>query len=230
MSKIFLGILFAAITVSAAGIARSKSTLRVAVIDTGVRKDIFVDKKKNGICKKGHKDLTGKGLYDTNGHGTNVSGLINRYARGIKYCQVIIKYYQENVPGSLNLLRLKQGLKYAIEQKVDMINISGGGPTPNLEEKLLIKKALDQGIEIVAAAGNDKINLDKDCNYYPACYDRRIHVVGVIPKVKGNYGEVVDFYEEGFVRIAHGIMLSGSSQATASYTGKLVQKLGTPWK
>lgn len=210
--------------VSTALAASQRKPTIVAVIDTGIHSSI-----KSGLCKMGHKDLTGNGLHDTHGHGTNVSGLIHRFAKRKNYCQVIIKFFEEDGPDHENAQRSIKALQHAINISVDYINYSAGGPDQIPAERRLIKQALDQGIVIVAAAGNDGIDLDLDCYYYPACYDKRIVVVGNRRRngkkaFSSNYGSVVDVWELGISQTAYGITMTGASQATAVTTGKLIGK------
>ena len=122
-------------------------------------------------------------------------------------------------------------LRYAINIKVDFINISGGGSGFHEDERKLISSALHRGITIVVAAGNDKCQLGKgSCEYFPAMYDRRIIVVGNGRTEKdrapsSNWGSVVDFWIDGTEKKGeYGKPMSGTSQATAIQTGKLVRK------
>jgi len=181
-----------------------------------------------GVCKFGHKDLTGEGLNDVHGHGTNVSGLIEHYAHGANYCQVIIKYYDKDADNITNATRFKAALRYAIALKVDYINISGGGINPDEVERRLILKAIKQGITIIAAAGNEKSDLKKQ-HYYPAEYDNAIYVIGngtdsEHHAASSNYGDRVDFWRDGESRTAYGITMTGTSQATAIFTGEKIKE------
>ena len=78
--------------------------ITIAVIDTGLRKDIVEQGYSKGICKIGHKDFTGTGINDDHGHGTNISGLIHKYAKGLKYCQVIIKFWVKSAGSRENMI------------------------------------------------------------------------------------------------------------------------------
>jgi len=191
------------------------ATIRVAVVDTGVR--------QNGdyLCPTGHVDLTGRGYYDYNGHGTNISGIIHKNNIDRDYCQVILKYttgigYEKALENTIEAFRL------AIEEKVDIINYSSVGDQPNPEEKKMVLKVLDAGIILVVASGNQGYNLDMGCSAYPACYDERIIVVGRDPKYYGNFGSIVDYYINGTNQTGFGVTMSGTSQSTAVMTGKLI--------
>jgi subtilisin family serine protease len=87
---------------------------------------------------------------------------------------------------------------------------------------------LNGGGHLITAAGNDAENLDLPNNhYYPAQYDKRIVVVGALDSYEvqtyfSNYGKVVTRWEHGLMVTGYGITLSGTSQATAIATGKMV--------
>jgi subtilisin family serine protease len=203
--------------------------ITVAVIDTGINSNILKQGHSKGVCKMGHKDFTGTGLADAHGHGTNISGLIHKYAKGKKYCQVILKFYDPRAVGRQNLSRMIAAIRYAVNIKVDFINISGGGVEFSELEKEEIIRALDSDIKIVSAAGNEKCNLDVACKYYPAMYDPRIVVVGN-GKAKqsrhpsSNWGTIVDFWIDGTNKKGeYGSAMTGTSQSTAIKTGELVR-------
>ena len=233
MKRVILPLLFLATSVQA-------KTLVVAVIDTGV------DKSVSHLCKMGHRDFvktvvpfaSGDPLVDVHGHGTHIAGLIAQNAGSGDYCIVSLRYYRAQAND--NLLSMKEALKYAIAIKADVINISAGGNDPDLEEKALIKRALDQHITVVTAAGNDHNNLDVSCRYYPACYDKREVVVGNLEITydsgkyrariadTSNYGSPINRWEVGTNCLSNlpgggkGRM-SGTSQAAAVATGKIVK-------
>jgi subtilisin family serine protease len=215
-------------------------TVTVAVIDTGI------DKSSSGkLCRYGHKSFASKHgdpLVDKVGHGTHVAGLIEKHAGDGDYCLVSIQFCNDKITQTQNLFNLKRALQYAINLRVDYINISGGGYDPDPKERLLMLEALNNGIKVVVAAGNESINLTYWCNYYPACYDDRIIVVGnltsdrvpsqlsfLVRSPTSNYGKVVRRWEVGtrvFSNLPSGRhgYLSGTSQATAVATGKIIKE------
>lgn len=219
---IFCLVFFATCSVN----ARTKT---VAVIDTGLKQELIDGGRKNGICKFGHRDFTGEGLNDVHGHGTNISGLIQRGANGSNYCQVILKYYkpEHDMSGKIQAERFVKAIRYAISIKVDYINISGGGRAPIEEERVLINEALEKGIKIIAAAGNEHSDIDTH-PYYPAFYNKEIYVVGNGTDrwhhaLTSNYGDRVNVWRDGDHQFANGIIQTGTSQATAIYTGELIK-------
>jgi len=199
--------------------ALASKQLKVAVIDTGLSLDYM---KSTPLCRGEHRDLTGEGFNDVHGHGTNVTGLIVNNAKSQNYCIVLIKAYAfKEQHGKAHLT---EALEYAYQIKANIINLSGGGLNPIESERKIIQKILDAKITLVTAAGNDRLNLDIDCRYYPACYDNRIYVIGSTGGYS-NYGKYVDTIYDGNNKTAFGQTLSGTSQSTAIFTGKLLKNI-----
>jgi subtilisin family serine protease len=215
-------IIFFALLWSTAALA----TIKVAVIDTGIDPKY---KAQLPLCPSGHKDFTGTGLEDNIGHGTHIAGLIDLYAKGSDYCQIILKAYDKSSKVD-SLTSYQEALGEAIALDVDVINVSANGPGSSFKERWTVKKALDKGITVVVAAGNDATNLDVNCNTYPACYDPRIIVVGNKTKTgqrahSSNYGKIVKIYEVGEDVESINGTLSGTSQSTAIVSGKAIALL-----
>jgi len=194
--------------------------IKVAVIDTGI--DLKYKNQAN-LCDSGHISLVpNETIQDYNGHGTNIAGLIKTHAKNTKYCLIIIKFYK-NTDGPQNVMRLQLALLYALRIKPDIISLSGGGIGSNATEKLIITKILDSGIKMNVSAGNESMDLDKKCNYFPACYDLRLTVIGAKDYNGSNFGQIVDFYLQGYNQKGEfGQEMTGTSQATAIYTGKML--------
>jgi subtilisin family serine protease len=219
----------------------SAKTLTIAVIDTGI------DYRLPNLCKSGHKSFVEDSpnpLQDDNGHGSHVAGLISKNAGIGDYCLVAIKYYGVDAGPVSDVDRMRKALQYALNIKVDFINISAGGPEWDAVEYSLIESALNRGIKIIAAAGNDGVDLgdhrslhdgtDDQCAYFPACYDKRIVTVGnlqrnLLSTPDSNYGIYVKRWEVGTnveSTLPGGKMgyMTGTSQAAGVATGKLVRE------
>lgn len=223
----------------------------VAVIDTGIDPAMMTS---DSLCKSGHKDFTGIGLQDNHGHGTHISGIIDQYAKNFiiakdgegkdleakklyEYCQIIIKYWDPRVVNQDNIKNTIKAIKWAIQQNVDIINYSSGGTIYSKEEHAVILAALNKGIKVVVAAGNERSDIDKrESHYYPAMYDKRIIIVGNLVDnsrkiaTSSNYGKSVNSWEVGTNIMSRlpgkgfGHM-TGTSQATAVKTGKLIRQI-----
>lgn len=212
----------------------------VAVIDTGIQLDHpFL--AENIYVRQGKKSAENYGLdfsskipstkpVDIHGHGTHVAGIVKSVFPEVKI--LALKYYNPQASGQQNLESTVRALEYAVKMNVDIINYSGGGPEPSTEELRVLKEAEKKGIIIVAAAGNERSNIDDKKNaYYPASYGlSNIITVGahdeemqIIPS--SNYGKnSVDIAAPGH-RIRSAIpqggagVMTGTSQATAFVTG-----------
>ena len=155
--------------------------ITIAVLDTGC--DINHPCLKDRI--KGVRNFTSGGINDVsdaNGHGTHVSGIIagNRSKMGVTGVApeaelLIVKVLGNDGTSSYN--SIVRGIEYAIEQKVDIINMSLGGGRDYKPLKDIVKKAVDCGISVVVASGNNGDGrYDTDEKFYPAYYDEVIEV------------------------------------------------------
>jgi major intracellular serine protease len=88
---------------------------------------------------------------------------------------LIVKVLDKNGSGQYEWIT--NGIYYAIEQKVDIISMSLGGPedVPELHEA--IQKAVEHNILVVCAAGNEGDGQDATNEIaYPGCYNEVISV------------------------------------------------------
>lgn len=219
---------------------KKKKDVVVAVVDTGIQMDHpFLRSNLYVSGSKASKENYGVDFsqatpstkpVDTHGHGTHVAGIVKSIFPEVKI--MALKYYNPQASGQANLNSTIKALEYAVEQNVDIINYSGGGPEPSVQELAVLKKAEKKGILVIAAAGNEKSNIDVKQNaYYPASYGlSNIITVGAHNEANkiiasSNYGsKSVDIAAPGF-RIKSAIpgngsgYMTGTSQATAFVTG-----------
>lgn len=220
---------------------KKKKDIVVAVVDTGIdpihpflEKNIFVEQGRVDETNFGvdfSKDKKGRGApTDQHGHGTHVSGIIKSIYPEVKI--LALKYYNPTASGIDNLNSTVEALRYAVDNNVDVINYSGGGPEAAVEELRILKEAERKGILVVAAAGNEESNIDdKKKAYFPASYGLKniITVTAHDEDLKilssSNYGRAsVDIFAPGY-RIKSSLQngragyLTGTSQATAFVTG-----------
>lgn len=220
---------------------KKKKDIIVAVVDTGIdpihpflEKNIFVEQGRvdeNNFGIDFSKDKKGRNApLDQHGHGTHVSGIIKSIYPDVKI--LALKYYNPTASGMDNLNSTVEALRYAVDNNVDVINYSGGGPEAADEELKVLKEAEKKGILVVAAAGNEESNIDdKKKAYFPASYGLKniITVTAHDEDLKilssSNYGRTsVDIFAPGY-RIKSSLQngragyLTGTSQATAFVTG-----------
>ena len=188
---------------------------------------------------------------DLHGHGTNIVFTIEKQLEGVdrsKYCLVIIKYWNPGTSGWISVRNTVKAFKRAHNMNISIVNYSSVGNSSDLRERLIIKKMLDDKIVVVVAAGNEGAKIvpeseifnlkpdpkldpkvEKTTWSYPANYDDRVIAVGnLVGKVRNpssNYGSRVNFWEIGTDVESGGIKMTGTSQATAVYTGKLIRKM-----
>lgn len=133
--------------------------VRVAVIDTGVdysHPDLFgfgSDAKVVGGYDFVENDQSPT---DTNGHGTEVAGIIaaNGSLRGIAPDAKILAYRVSDTGNSVSSDLIVSAIKRAVEDGVDIINISLGVNRTNDRIDEAINEATEKGIVVVVAAGN----------------------------------------------------------------------------
>lgn len=101
---------------------------------------------------------------DDNGHGTNVAGIIAAAADdGTGYTGVapgvkIMPIKALNAGGEGSTDEVVQGIQYAIDHHADIINLSLGSSDDSKAMHDVIRHAVQQGILVVAAAGNESNN------------------------------------------------------------------------
>ncbi|MDQ8707013.1 type VII secretion-associated serine protease mycosin [Streptomyces sp. LHD-70] len=155
----------------------------VAVIDTGVDDD---NKQLAGQMASKGEDFVGSadGTQDLEGHGTRVAGIIAaKKVKGSGFqglapeAKILpIRYTgaqdKSGKPKQGNSDTMVAAINYAVAQRADIINISSdtqkGVDPPRL--RAAIKKAVDAGIVVVAASGNDGMD-GKSKSTYPASYE-----------------------------------------------------------
>ncbi|BAY60058.1 peptidase S8/S53 [Calothrix brevissima NIES-22] len=185
--------------------------ITVAVLDTGVDRN-HVDLKANiwkntqEIAGNG-KDDDGNGyiddvygwnfaannnnILDKKGHGTHTAGTIagvkNSFGvTGIAYDAKImpVKVLDDNGSGSDKAIAL--GIRYAVNNGANVINLSIGKYLGNAEIQSAVQYASSKGAIVVMAAGND----GGSTPYYPANYAQNWGLaVGAVDR----YGEIASF-------------------------------------
>jgi len=174
--------------------ARAEGPIRIAIIDTGVNKA----QTNAPICDYGmsYTTVPEEDATDFDGHGTEVANVIDHYMPKVaKYCVIPFKIFDKKLGSSND--SVARAINTAITLKADIINLSISTDYYVTSEKLAIKRALDAGVILVIAAGNNGRSLDAKCNLYPACYDKRAIVVGYHGTMS-NTGKIVDYIESGW--------------------------------
>lgn len=179
-----LVLLYVVLSIIASIKGRSEEQLiKIGIIDTGYdfnyAKSINAEPLK--LCDKGHYDFLTRtetinhapAEFSSNigHHGTLVASIIANKLKKVRYCAIVIQVYETCEEGcSLKKDNLIKAVEKLIQEKVLVINMSYSGITPYSDEQKVMKKAVDRGISLFVAAGNNGENLNRVCQYYPACY------------------------------------------------------------
>ena len=133
--------------------------IRIGVIDTGINLEHpdFFNSDQLSRFLKGYDFVDNDSIpQDTNGHGTQVTGIIAADGQliGIAPKVEIFSYRVssdgESVPSDLII----KAINRAVEDRVDIINISLGVNMTHTKIDNAVNNAIDHGIVVVAAAGN----------------------------------------------------------------------------
>lgn len=158
--------------------------IKVAVLDTGC--DINHPDLKDRIIGGWNftdDDRSNPDIFtDYNGHGTHVAGTIaatenNAGVIGVAPEAGLLIVKVLNKAGSGKYEWIIKGIRYAIEQNADIISMSLGGPADVPELHQAIQAAVEKGILVVCAAGNEGDGDDSTNEFaYPGCYNEVISV------------------------------------------------------
>lgn len=216
----------------------------VAIIDTG--------------CQLDHPDLEGRivggrnftddyngdteNFDDNNGHGTHVAGTIAAIKNddgvvGVapKAKLLILKVLSEEGSGRYDWIT--NAIDYAVQwrgekgEKVRIISMSLGGPDDTPVLKASIDKAVDQGVSVVCAAGNEGDGREDTMEFaYPGAYNEVIQV-GAIDEERNiadftNTNDQIDLVAPGVNVLSTYLegkyaRFSGTSMATPHISGGL---------
>ncbi len=110
------------------------------------------------------KDLTGEGPVDTNGHGTHIAGVIGgsgvassgKYTGVAPECSLyVVKVVRADGSGSTS--DVMSGIEWAVQQGVQVLNLSPGCDTPSDGTdplSIMCDAAVSKGVVVCVAAGN----------------------------------------------------------------------------
>jgi subtilisin family serine protease len=197
--------------------------VRVAVIDSGVNlRHPHICAPTRGVLLDPAKP--GDEADDTLGHGTAVMAAIQEKAPAAEYYAV--KLFGATL--RTNVKHLIQALEWAIEQRMDVVNLSLGTPNPEHRRELqtLVERAAQAGVVLISARHTGSqpaypgslegvVSVDVDWNLPRHCF--RAHSID---------GQLC-FYASGYPRTLPGTPpsrnLNGISFAVANMTGFAVR-------
>lgn len=200
-----------------------KDKIKVAIIDSGIdySDDIQVAERKNFVPDEDKVSV----LYeDGSGHGTSVAGIIAAKDNqvGITGINDNVELYSAKVLDRNNqapISRVIQAIDWAVEKQVNIINMSLGVSSYSSALHEAVKRAKQNGILIVTAAGNGgKIE-------YPAAFKEAIAVGSIGPDGKvseaSSIGNMLDLVAPGEQILStsafEGVMASGGTSMAAPH-------------
>lgn len=149
---------------------------------------------------EGQNMVTGKaGTSNPGPHGTHVAGTVLDGTKGTGVKVLSVDVFN-SADGTTTALMVANGVDYAVEQGASVINMSLGGSNPGhtpIKERA-IQRAVDAGVTVVIAAGNDGADATTYC---PSCMEDAI-VVGAYDINReaadfSNWGDSVDVCAPG---------------------------------
>lgn len=206
--------------------------IRIAILDSGVDAEhpdlegvIEKEYRVSGLGvtqQESHQETNQDSQQENLHHGTAVAGIIaaspstDKGALGVAVNASILSVdITDEANGIIQVEHLIEGIEYAIQESVDIINISAGIKEDSEELHEVIQRAYETGIVVVAAAGN----FMEDDILYPARYDE-VLAVGAqsrnneIISPTGNLSKSVSY-------------LPGESIVTTGVNGKYIGADGT---
>jgi Subtilase family/S-layer homology domain len=157
--------------------------IKIGILDTGIDIKHPDVKVVGGICVL--KESCTRGFQDDNGHGTHVAGVIGAQNNEVGIVGVVpdadlfaIKAMDSTGTGTT--ATILAGVEWAMENKMDILNMSVTTDKDDPALKLMIERAYNEGMIIVGAAGNNGSQAgDGDSVLYPARYSSVIAVGAV---------------------------------------------------
>ncbi len=203
--------------------AQDPGEVVVGIIDTGLATNHTYFKDSPRVIGGVNLAENGKDLTDYNGHGTHVAGIVMASTPE----NVKIRMYQifGETPSATSIT-LNSAVLKAIEDGVDVINMSLESSCAGALFHNSLEVAYENGIIIVAAAGNggDDEKADPVTGICPAHYSEHLITVGAVDsefKIApySNYGAEVDISAPGTKIYSTYLPQKGTNEGYATMTG-----------
>jgi subtilisin family serine protease len=167
--------------------ACSKGALiTVGIVDSGVQGDHpdLAGRVLGGASIQGGVVTPNGGTKDVNGHGTHVAGIIGAGVNGVGIVGVApevtilpVRVLDSNGVGANS--DIGAGITWAADHGANVINISIGSNTNSVSVSSAVDYAVQRGVTVVAAAGNNHQQNPPDVPQYPAALDSTVAVAAL---------------------------------------------------
>ncbi len=164
----------------------------IAVIDTGIADiDFLQDKLVDGYDFIDN-DTDATNDISSDSHGTTIASIIADATDKLPIYIMPVRILEEK---DVQIENLILGIKYAVDNGADVVNLSIGGQVSNCDEiDAAIDYAYENNVSVIAAAGNERIEIS---DYCPAHNESAITVSAVdyenkFAKKFSNFGENID--------------------------------------
>ncbi|WXR63064.1 S8 family serine peptidase [Peptostreptococcaceae bacterium AGR-M142] len=166
----------------------------IAVVDTGV--DYNHEYLKDNVMQGYDFWNEDYDPIDDDGHGTHVAGIIAMTINPYKYKIMPIKVLDSNGDG--DDYTIARGIRYAVDNNANIINLSLGGEGYSRTMKDAIDYAISNNVLVVCASGNENEDIR---NFYPANFKDCITVGATTVADQrwnySNYGDNLDITAPG---------------------------------
>lgn len=215
-------------------LTQGSSTVRIAILDTGIDQD-HEDLKTKIVANKNF--TTSRTVDDLYGHGTHVAGIAaavtdnGRGVAGVGFNSSLMNVKVLGDNGSGQYSWIANGIIWATDNGAHVINMSLGGGSTSSTLESAVKYAYGKGVVLVAAAGNDNTTSPTYPAYYPECIAVAATDQNDVKASFSNYGDWVDIAAPGVniystlpnhnnrIRVKNYGYLSGTSMATPHVAG-----------
>jgi subtilisin family serine protease len=162
--------------------------ITVGIVDSGVQGDHpdLAGRVLGGASIDKGVVTLGGGSTDVNGHGTHVAGIIGAGINGVGIVGVapevtLLPVRVLDSTGTGLNSDIGAGISWAVDHGANVINISIGSSVNSAVVSSAVDYAVQRGVTVVAAAGNNHQLTPADVPQYPAALDSTVAVAALSP-------------------------------------------------
>ena len=190
MKRLIICLFLAVLVLCGCANEETNTEIKVAIIDTGISSQAipseYVSEGQNYLIPDGTTE-------DTFGHGTAVASVILENSSDVVLVPLVSNVYDSGKVSFVDSATFAQMIKDAVDiYNCDIINISAGLVLNKQSVREAIEYVEEQGVLVVASAGNDYVE-NAGQIYYPAAYD----TVLAVGALDASGTEIASFSQRG---------------------------------